>query len=226
MKLLAIDTAAELCAACVYDGNSARELGRKVLDIGKGHAENLMGVIDEALADARTDYSDLEGIAVSVGPGSFTGVRIGVATARGLALALKIPGIGVTTLAAIALEARRAFPERPVLAVLDAKREELYMAAYGADGAVLVAPAIAHANEAARLANKRGLVLSGSGAEILRDAAGAPLEIAGRARTADIASYATLAATGGPPAERPRPLYLRGADARPQEGFALPRRSA
>ena len=226
MKLLAIDTAAELCAACVYEGDSARELGRQVLDIGKGHAETLMGVIERALAAAQTGYHDLEGIAVSVGPGSFTGVRIGVATARGLALALKVPAVGVTTLAGIALEARQTFPARSVMSVLDARREELYVAIYGLDGAVLVPPAIMHAEDAARLANEHGFVLSGSGADVVRDAARVPLDIAGRERTADIASYAALAAAGDPAAEKPRPLYLRGADARPQEGFALPRRTA
>ena len=226
MKLLAIDTAAELCAACVYEGDCARELGRQVLDIGKGHAETLMGVIERALAAAQTGYHDLEGIAVSVGPGSFTGVRIGVATARGLALALKVPAVGVTTLAGIALEARQTFPARSVMSVLDARREELYVAIYGLDGAVLVPPAIMYAEDAARLANEHGFVLSGSGADIVRDAARVSLDIAGRERTADIASYAALAATGGLAAEKPRPLYLRGADARPQEGFALPRRTA
>ncbi|TGT75410.1 tRNA (adenosine(37)-N6)-threonylcarbamoyltransferase complex dimerization subunit type 1 TsaB, partial [Mesorhizobium sp. M8A.F.Ca.ET.161.01.1.1] len=99
-----------------------RELGRSVLDLGKGHAEHLMAVIAEALTAGAMDYSGLGAIAVSVGPGSFTGLRVGVSTARGLALALKVPAIGVTTLEALAAEAAAEFPGRPVLAALDAGR--------------------------------------------------------------------------------------------------------
>src|SRR4051794_26516035 len=98
MKILAIDTAANLCAACVFDGDADRELGRSVRDIGKGHAEVLMDVIAEALAAAGAAFGDLDAVAVAVGPGSFTGIRVGVSVARGLALAQKIPAAGVSTL--------------------------------------------------------------------------------------------------------------------------------
>ena len=108
MMLLAIDTAAGLCAACVYDATAGEVTGRDVLDIGKGHAEHLMAVIGPPLSEAGIGYGDLGAIAVSVGPGSFTGVRVGVSAARGLALALKMPAIGVTTLEALAAEARDA----------------------------------------------------------------------------------------------------------------------
>ncbi|WP_292249424.1 tRNA (adenosine(37)-N6)-threonylcarbamoyltransferase complex dimerization subunit type 1 TsaB, partial [Mesorhizobium sp.] len=113
-----------------YDAAAGRELGRQVLDLGKGHAEHLMAVIDAALKAAGTGYAGLDAIAVSVGPGSFTGLRVGVSTARGLALALKIPAIGVTTLEALAAEAAASFPGRAVLAALDAGREEIHVAAY------------------------------------------------------------------------------------------------
>ena len=102
MILLAIDTASTLCAACIHDSAAGRELGRAVLDLGKGHAEHLMGVVHDAMAQAGVDFSALERIAVAVGPGSFTGIRVGVSAARGFAMALKIPAVGVTTLEAIA----------------------------------------------------------------------------------------------------------------------------
>ena len=113
MKLLAIDCAANLCAACVYDAAAGKELGRSVRDLGKGHAEHLMAVIDEALKAGGTDYAGLGAVAVSVGPGSFTGLRVGVSAARGLALALKIPAIGVTTLEALAAEASGGISRPP-----------------------------------------------------------------------------------------------------------------
>src|SRR5262245_16487628 len=130
MKTLAIDCAASLCAACVYDADAGKELGRQVLDLGKGHAEHLMAVIEAALAHGGVAYRDLDAVAVSIGPGSFTGLRVGVSTARGLALALKIPAIGVTTLEGLAAEAAATFPGRAVLAALDAGREEIHAALY------------------------------------------------------------------------------------------------
>src|SRR5690606_26362793 len=112
--ILVIDTSAALCAACVFDPDSGQELGRSVLDLGKGHAEHMIAVIDDALAEAKLGYSNLSKIAVSVGPGSFTGVRVGVAAARGLALALKVPAVGVTTSEALGAETRAAWPARKV----------------------------------------------------------------------------------------------------------------
>lgn len=225
MKVLAIDTAAELCAACVYDAGAGRERGRSVRDIGKGHAEALIPVMASALAAAGCDYPDLGAIAVAVGPGSFTGVRIGVAAARGLALALDIPATGVTTLAALAREARGAYPARACLSVLDAKRGELYVALYDAAGGEIEAPMIADAARTAALARAHDAVLTGSGAGLVAEAAGGPLlEIAGEGRTADIAAYAACAVDTGFSGQKPKPVYLRGADARPASGFALPRR--
>ena len=223
MIILAIDTAANLCAACVWDTAADHELGRCVRDIGKGHAEILIDVIAEALDEAGIGYADLGGVVASVGPGSFTGIRVGVAAARGLALALKVPSGGVTTLDALMDEAARAFAARPVMAVLDARREAVYVAARDADGRELAAPAIATLGEAAMLAERTGAVLTGSAAAAVAVASGKPLEIAGQSATADIAVYARLAAKGGLAGGRPKPLYLREADAKPQQGFALPR---
>jgi tRNA threonylcarbamoyladenosine biosynthesis protein TsaB len=228
MKILAIDTAAEWCAACLLEDGSGRVLGAEARDIGKGHAEALMGVIAGALDKAGATYRDVGAIAVSVGPGSFTGVRIGVATARGLALALKVPATGVTTLAALAFAAEPLTQGRPVLAVLDARRDEFYAALYGPDGAVHAAPAILDLRGVAALAGLMKPLIVGSGARQAAAAAGLDPDTAALAesRTAGIESFARLAARQGFGGERPRPLYLRGPDARPQEGFALPRSGA
>jgi len=210
VRLLAIDTAANLCAACVWD-TDAGERGRAVLDLGKGHAEHLMGAIDAALKAAGSTYADLDGIAVSVGPGSFTGVRVGVAAARGLALALKVPAVGVTTLEALADEARDADPGRPVVARIEAGRGQAYLAGFSAGGEATFGPA----------------ALSLEAAEAFVREAGADALLAA-GTTADIATYARLAArklAAGPAPQKPKPLYLREADARPQDAFALPRKT-
>ena len=225
MILLAIDTAANLCAACVCDGAAGRELGREALDIGKGHAERLIGVIETALADAGKAYADLDRIGVAVGPGSFTGVRVGVATARGLALALGIPAVGVDTLEALAAEARAGLPDRAVLAAIDGRRGDLYCAVHAPEGAVLAAPATLSIAEAVALARRHDAAVAGSGADAVLAEAGErrPPDAGLRGATADIAFYARLAVAKPLSDEKPRPLYLRGADARPQSGFALKR---
>ncbi|ESX93003.1 tRNA (adenosine(37)-N6)-threonylcarbamoyltransferase complex dimerization subunit type 1 TsaB [Mesorhizobium sp. LNJC405B00] len=220
MKLLAIDCAANLCAACVYDASGGRELGRSVLDLGKGHAEHLMAVIDEALKADGTDYAGLGAVAVSIGPGSFTGLRVGVSAARGLALALKIPAIGVTTLEALAAEARAAFPGRPVLAALDAGREEIHAALYDAEAMLRYGPAVTTLAQAAGMAADNRPVLAGTAAVQIAAAAGRDFDIGPMAATADIAVYARLAAAEAE-GDKPKPLYLRGADAKAQAGFIL-----
>lgn len=222
MKLLAIDCAASLCAACVYNAAVGRELGRQVLDLGKGHAEHLMAVIEAALKMGAIGYDGLDAVAVSIGPGSFTGLRVGVSTARGLALALKIPAIGVTTLEALAAEAAIAFPNRAVLAALDAGREEIHAASYDMALVLTYGPAVASLAEAATLALGANAVLAGTAAPLIAAAAGRRFDTGPVAATADIATYARLASTKRP-VEKPKPLYLRSADAKPQAGFILPR---
>ncbi len=218
MILLAVDCSANLCAACVYDARAGRELGRCVLDLGKGHAEHLMGVIAEALREAGMTYADLGAVAVSTGPGSFTGVRVAVSAARGLALALKVPAIGVTTLEALAAEAAAAFPGRAVLAALDAGRGEIHAALYDGHAKLRHCPA-AMALEQAAAATP---VLAGTAAPLILRAAGARFDVGATGATADIAVYARLAAAKGA-GGKPKPVYLREADAKPQAGFVLPR---
>jgi tRNA threonylcarbamoyladenosine biosynthesis protein TsaB len=224
MNLLAIDTAANLCAACVYDTAAARELGRSVRDIGKGHAELLMDVVGEALAGAGLALRDIGAVAVAVGPGSFTGIRVGVSAARGLALALKIPATGVTTLDALALEARGKFGEKPVLAVIDGGRDGIYAAIYDEFGKIGYAPAVLDVQTVVELAEGAAIV-TGSAAKRVVDAAQSDrLLLASGSATADVAVYARLALANGFTGDKPRPLYLRAPDARPQLGHALPRR--
>lgn len=224
MILLAIDCAASLCAASVYDAGVGKELGRSVRDLGKGHAEHLMAVIDEALAQAGKSYADLGRIAVSTGPGSFTGVRVGVSAARGFSLALKIPAVGVTTLEVLAQETRDALGPRPVFAALDAGRAEIHAALYDESGTVLREPAVLTLEEAATIAASGAVALAGTAARLVADAVVVDkvFQFGPMLATADIGTYARLAA-GKEPGERPKPVYLRAPDAKPQAGFVLPR---
>lgn len=222
MIVLAIDTASALCAACIYDSEADRELGRATLDLGKGHAEHLMGVVHDALARAGFGFDQLEKLAVSVGPGSFTGIRVGVAAARGFAMALKIPAVGVTTLEAIAAEAREKAGARKVMAALDGGRDEIHCAVYDGAGALLSGPLAATLQGAAALAREHLPLLAGSAAAAVAAATGAEVELGASGSTGDIRTYARLGAVKAT-GDKPKPVYLRDADAKPQAGFVLPR---
>ncbi|MGC4024575.1 MAG: tRNA (adenosine(37)-N6)-threonylcarbamoyltransferase complex dimerization subunit type 1 TsaB [Mesorhizobium sp.] len=223
MLILAIDTSAAQCAACIFDAHSMRETGRAVLDLGKGHAEHLMAVIEDALSAAQTDYSSFARIAVSVGPGSFTGVRVGVSTARGLALALGIPAIGISTLEAVAAETRETSGNTTVLAAFESVEGALQAALYGPSGEPIFPPAIISLEDALQLAETHRPVVAGTAAKRIAEHCDFPLVIGSERNTADIAIYARLAATKGDGEEKPKPLYLREPDAKPQAGFVLPR---
>ncbi len=125
MISLAIDTSAHLCAAAVHDSAGDTILAQASEDIGRGHAERLMDVIAGVLRQAGIEYSNIQRVTVTTGPGSFTGIRVGLATARGIALGLGIDACGVSVLEAAALAVRdRA--AGPLIAVMDARRGEAY----------------------------------------------------------------------------------------------------
>jgi tRNA threonylcarbamoyl adenosine modification protein YeaZ len=166
----------------------------------KGQAERLVPLLQALLSDAGLVWGDLARLAVGTGPGNFTGVRIAVATARGLALGLGIPAIGVT-----ALEAAAFGLPRPLTVVEDARRGEVYMqhfAVSGPDEAVLL-----DAGEAPLLCETQNV--TGSAAHLCPEAR--PLPPA----CAPVEAIARIAAARPLPAGRPAPFYLRGADAAP-----------
>ena len=221
MKILALDGSASLCAACVFDTESGLELGRSVLKLEKGHAEHLMSVVAEALLAARTPYAELGTIAVATGPGSFTGLRVSIAAARGFALALAIPAVGVASLDAIAAEARASFPGRAVLSSLDAGRDSLYLAVHDEHGAYLEEPVVTTLASAVALFEQYRPVLAGSMAPRIAEWMAVPDARVGlTGATADIAAYARLAGRGRHGA--PKPQYMRAAAAaKPKAGFLL-----
>ncbi len=218
MILLALDTAGVDCAAAIYDSESGMVLAEVSETIGKGHAERLMALVDETLETAGRTLADLDRIAVTIGPGSFTGIRVGVAAARGFALALGIEAVGVTTLSVLAAAHRQGGGAGNVVAAMDAKRGEVYAQVFGPDGAALTEPAELAIAEASQLPGRFGADVTGSGAPLL----------SGESQGSGpdhfpVALVARLGADLASGAARPRPLYLRAPDAKPQTGFALSR---
>lgn len=223
--LLALDTSSNTCAVSVSDPQTGNELSRSVAFLATGHAARLMAAIDEALAAAGCNFKQLTRIGVAEGPGSFTGLRIGIAAARGLSLALDIPVAGVSTLAALAAQARQTHPGAPVLALIDAHRGEIYAGLFDGEGkpdgdarAVLIP-------EARQWAQSSGAVLAGSGAVLVAERLDGA-RIACLDASADIGVIAALAASAKPTGGRPGPVYLRKPDAKTQAGFAVERKPA
>jgi tRNA threonylcarbamoyl adenosine modification protein YeaZ len=219
MIVLSIDTSGVDCSACLYDSAADAVLGEVTENIGKGHAELLMGIIDVALQKASLALSDVQRIAVTIGPGSFTGIRVGVAAARGFALSLGIEAVGITTLETLAAHYHLQNPGMPVAVGLDAKRDEAYLQTFAADGSPLSDAALLSLDDAkAALAGFAGTVIGSA----------APLFSGGQTGAGpDRFAIATVARIGAEKPQgmrKPAPLYLRGPDAKPQSGFALERR--
>ncbi len=135
--VLAIDTAMNGCSVCVYDAGAGKTLSKKTEIMNRGQAERLIPMIEETLEQAQIKYEDLGLIAVTKGPGAFTGMRIGIATAKALALSLDIPAIGVSTFDAVFETFRLQAPEliaQRVCVLLETKRKDYYCRFYEPDG--------------------------------------------------------------------------------------------
>ncbi|MDO8377493.1 tRNA (adenosine(37)-N6)-threonylcarbamoyltransferase complex dimerization subunit type 1 TsaB [Phenylobacterium sp.] len=210
--LLSLDTCLGACSAAVLDGG--RVLARRVEPMTRGHQERLAPLVAQVMAEAGIAFSQLDRVGVTVGPGSFTGLRVGLAFAKGLGAALAIPVVGVGVLEALAQPLGGT-----VLAVVDAKRDQVYLQAF-ADGVAVSAPdALPLGTAAARLAELAGPVtLVGSGAALLAEVLPGAAVIA--ADHADPVAVGRLAAGRSP--VPPRPLYLRAPDAKLPGGRDLP----
>jgi tRNA threonylcarbamoyladenosine biosynthesis protein TsaB len=213
MKLLALDTAMAACSAAVIDTTGNRLLAASWRAMERGHAEALAPMVEQVMRDSGSVFSELDRIAVTTGPGTFTGVRIGLAMARGLGLALGIPVAGIGTLAAIAANADGV--AGPLVVAADARKDEVYVAVFGADGSPVSAPKVLRLTEAARLAPPYACLL-GTAADALAAAGRGDLQ---RSTAGDLpvaAHFAWAAATLPINGTMPAPVYLRAPDATPQ----------
>jgi len=220
MKLLAVESATLSGGAAILDGD--RLLGETTLNIAITHSERLLAAVDRLLADCGLAPADLEGLAVSVGPGSFTGLRVGLATVKGLAMALDLPIAPVPTLDALA--ARLPFADAPVCPILDARKNEVYLSLYRWRGDRMCREReyLALPPELAAAGLTAPVILLGDGIEACRpwlDGQGDGIRIAPAAQRLPAAAtvaelgHAVLAAGDGVGAEALVPLYLRPSEA-------------
>lgn len=224
MRLLAIDTALEACSVAAFPGDDREPTALSEV-VGRGHAERLFGMIEAVMRDAGLEFAELDRIAVTVGPGSFTGLRVGIAAARGLSLVIGCPVVGVGTLAIHAETARGLIGGAPILAVLDARRGEIYGQRFDPDGNPMGPAEIAPPDHFAAMIES-GDVLAGAGADIAAAAlpVGVAAPIVHRRSAPDIIALGRIGLRVSPAGGSPRPLYLRPPDAKPQAAKSVARR--
>ena len=228
MHILAIDTALELCSACVAtettDGVDL--LAQESMTLARGHAEALLPLVERVMARFEGGFEGLSRVAVTVGPGSYTGLRVGLSAARAVGLAANIPVVGVTTLSALLAPQLALNGDGLVAAAIDARHGAVYLQAMSAGEGIVVPPTHLVLDEAADRLGPGPVALVGSGAGALAGvlrARGVAVTVAGAAGP-DIAWVASLGLVADPAHALPRPMYLRGADAQPQDHARIARR--
>jgi tRNA threonylcarbamoyladenosine biosynthesis protein TsaB len=220
MLILAIDTALDACAAAVLDTDTSQLVAQESQAMKRGHAEALMPLIARVMKESGIAFSSLDRIAVTTGPGSFTGLRVGLSAARGIALAAGKPVVGLTTLTAYAAPVVGRNSAQPVISAIDARHDHVYFQVVSGDGGPLVRPRVAPIEEALDAARFGAPHIVGNAARILADRwpkeAAPPFEVE-QQPAPDIAWVAWLGAAVSPDAAPARPYYLRPPDAKPQK---------
>jgi tRNA threonylcarbamoyladenosine biosynthesis protein TsaB len=210
MRVLAIDTALAACSAAVLDTSNGGIVASESLLMARGHAEALMPLVERVVKKSGVAFAEFERVVVTTGPGSFTGLRV-----------------GITTLSAYAAPYLAADDQIPVVVAIDARHDHVYLQVFGAGGRTLVAPRLAPRADAIRAASEAPARIVGTAAKAV--AAGlagtAPAPVIVDAREApDIGWVARIGAAVAEAQAPPKPQYLRAPDAQPQYAASLPRR--
>lgn len=217
MKILALDSSGSACSAALWA--EGRLWAHRFERLERGHAERLVPMVLEVMAEAAARFAEIDLFAATTGPGAFTGLRIGLATLRALALAAGRPMFGITSFEAIAHEtAADARKGRTLLVLIESKRADLYAQAFTPDLRPASAPVAALSDVLAKGLAGQALLLAGDGApraQAVFRAIGCDLCLAPGSGLPDAAVVAALAATRSAEASLtpPVPLYLRPADA-------------
>lgn len=223
MKILAFDTTLGACSVALWADGAVRAAAFRLQQ--QGQAEALFPMIEAVCAEAGTTIAALDALALTVGPGTFTGVRIGLAAARGLRLVLRGPVVPIPTLQAIGATARRDLPPQAVLVAHDARRGEVYVQAFDDALQPLSDPRVGLLTEVAATWQDHSVLLAGTGAPALAALWPAGAAIAGDPEAEwfgqpDARDFAGLAAEAlrqhgaAVYAEPPVPVYLRAPDAK------------
>ncbi|MGL4496007.1 MAG: tRNA (adenosine(37)-N6)-threonylcarbamoyltransferase complex dimerization subunit type 1 TsaB [Beijerinckiaceae bacterium] len=224
MRVLAIDTALGACAVCVYEAGSGTVMAQETAAMDKGHAEALIPMIERVMAQVDGGFAVIDRVAVTTGPGSYTGVRVGLSAANAIGFAAQKPVVGISTLGALAAPLIAAGEGTAVAAAIDARHGDIYLQLLTASGRSILNPRQIAAKEAARMMGSGPVRLVGSGAPRLAVEAwtiGIDAVVVDAPAAAAIVWIARLGALASPADQPARPLYLKAADAKPSRK-ALP----
>jgi tRNA threonylcarbamoyladenosine biosynthesis protein TsaB len=218
VKILAADTALGACSVALLQDEQT--LAHIFEPMDRGHAERLAPMVEEAMRKAGVEFSALTRLAVTVGPGTFTGQRVGLAFMRGLRLALKIPLIGTTTLDVMAVAATAETGLTKAAAIHDARRNEAYLLLKNGPD-VILQPTVLPFDEAVTRIHAFGpCALAGTGAAAAFATLGARYNLSS-VQQPDALWVARQAQLMPAPETVPGPLYLRAPDAKLPGGKAL-----
>ncbi len=221
MPLLALDTSTGACSVALLDETGGQIISSRFKLMPRGHAEALAPMVSDVMRDAGCKMTALARLGVTTGPGTFTGVRIGIAFARALAAALAIPLSGISTLRAIAANVDGNLR---VAAVMDARRGEMYMQIFKPGGEAQTEPQALGLSEAAEILPHEKMVLVGSGAELVFAKGGDPApawELPDISPFPDARNVASLLFENPGYGLKPAPLYLRPPDAKQPQKPAI-----
>jgi tRNA threonylcarbamoyladenosine biosynthesis protein TsaB len=227
MRILAIDTALAACSAAILDTDQGGIVGSKSVAMTRGHAEALMPLLRQIMDEAHAAFRDFDRVVVTTGPGSFTGLRVGISAARGIALSIGRPAVGVSTLSAYAAPYLAEDDTAPVVVAIDARHQHVYLQVFAPGGRSGSGPRLASLSDAVRAAAAAPTRIVGSAAQSVADALvasdAAPIGVDTRGAP-DIDWVARMGAAVPEGQAPPKPQYLRAPDAQPQNAAQLPRR--
>jgi tRNA threonylcarbamoyl adenosine modification protein YeaZ len=215
MNILAIDTSLNAVSVCVFDGGRGLSLSSQTVPMERGHAEALLPIVDSVMQSVEHGFSAIDRIAVTVGPGSFTGIRVGIAAAKAMGIALDAPVVGVSTLAAFASEVVLRGGKEDIVAAIDARHGQVYAQMVAPNGRMIIKPHVSPSGDFLRQIGKGPVRFTGpAAANLIIEAWSMHIsaDAAGSVAIPPIDCVAKLGLSASPETAPPNPLYLKAAD--------------
>ncbi len=229
MRILAIDTSCGAASVAVVEAGRAGALAVMSRPMTRGHSDALAPMVEEAMRGVEGGFLSLTGVAVAIGPGSFTGIRIGLAMGRAMGMALAIPVVGVSTLAAFAAPLLSEPRAGIIAAAIDARHGSVYFQLFEASGRPLGPPRCDTLRECIRAIGAGPAWFAGDAAALVAgeaQRAGLPYDLDAAEFAPDIVALARVGLAVDPSKSPARPLYVKPPDARPNAAEPIARAPA